>query len=245
MTYELEFHRRSHGTTYINGTPYPIEKDVFIFNRPGDIRSSIFEEPDDLEIDFFYFVLSDTEANNELTHVLDSIPHRFLSDTDLQADWNKLTDLYRRQSTPLQQMKAYLGLLTLLTRLADEEADECEKLAAPSVHQQALYEAIRYMREHLRDGLSVQDMAMHIGYSPSHFTHLFKSYTHHAPHEYYTFLKICEAKYLLLNTSKSVSQIAQELSFGKVCRFGAAFKKACGVTPGQFRKSREALFYHD
>ena len=48
--------------------------------------------------------------------------------------------------------------------------------------------------------------------------------------------KINEAKRLLLQTDKTVSEIAQELNYTNAQNFIRFFSKSTGVTPGKFRK---------
>ena len=120
-----------------------------------------------------------------------------------------------------------------------------EEVCSKEAYCDAVNLCIRYMREHLTENLSVNDIAAHIGYSQSHFNHLFKTYTQHTPHSYYISLKISEAKYMLLNTNKNISQISEALAFSKVSQFSDAFKKECHMTPGEFRKTREVIFYNE
>lgn len=48
--------------------------------------------------------------------------------------------------------------------------------------------------------------------------------------------KINEAKRLLLQTDKTVAEIAQELNYTNAQNFIRFFSKSTGVTPGKFRK---------
>ena len=53
--------------------------------------------------------------------------------------------------------------------------------------------AIHYMKENMEKHLSLQDIADQIGYSPSHFSMLFKKKTGHGPVTYFNLLKIQHA----------------------------------------------------
>jgi AraC-like DNA-binding protein len=97
----------------------------------------------------------------------------------------------------------------------------------------------------LNENVSIDDMAAHIGYSQSHFHYLFKSYTQHTPYAYFLSLKINQARYLLLNTDKTLTEISGELGFCKVSQFSSAFKKELHITPAKFRKQRDVALYND
>lgn len=60
--------------------------------------------------------------------------------------------------------------------------------------------AIHYMKENMEKHLSLQAIADQIGYSPSHFSMLFKKKTGHGPVTYFNLLKIQHACFLLDTT---------------------------------------------
>jgi AraC-like DNA-binding protein len=53
--------------------------------------------------------------------------------------------------------------------------------------------------------------------------------------------KLTEAKHLLANTSKSVSEIGFELGYNEKSYFSKVFKKKAGQTPSEFREEMERL----
>ncbi len=55
---------------------------------------------------------------------------------------------------------------------------------------------------------------------------------------YILHIRIEYAKYQLLNTSKFIYQIAQEVGYNNAQQFAKLFKKMTGMTPSQFRKSK-------
>ena len=137
-------------------------------------------------------------------------------------------------------MQAYMAFYSLLIYLSERDNADRGQVNHPSVHQQALFEAICFMRDHMRENVSIGEVAHHIGYSPSHFNHLFKAYTKSTPHSYYQSLRLVEARKMLLRTSLGVAKIAEILSFGNSGKFSHLFKREYGVTPGQFRKLYDA-----
>lgn len=244
LTYEIEYHRIGYGDTTINGERYPIRENTLTFNRPADIRNSDFNIRLEANTEFVYFAAGADGGDAELEYLLSNIPNHTVADERLGLLWNEMFCSLKNGGDPLCEMRGYLHLLSLLTYLSQQGRAEKKTGALPSSNQRVLFEAIRYMREHVTERLCVDAIAFHIGYSRSHFNHLFKAYTNHTPHSYFLSLKIDEAKYLLLKTDKTVAQIAEELAFGKVSRFGAAFKRECLMTPGEFRKKRNAVLYN-
>ncbi|HWB92751.1 MAG TPA: AraC family transcriptional regulator [Puia sp.] len=92
------------------------------------------------------------------------------------------------------------------------------------------------MRANLENGISPQNIAGELKISYSRFRKLFKEYTCMAPVQYQIQLKLERAKEELINTSKSVKEIAFELQFESSQYLSSLFKEKTGMTPMEFRK---------
>jgi AraC-like DNA-binding protein len=86
-----------------------------------------------------------------------------------------------------------------------------------------------------RSAISPQQIAEELKISYSRFRKLFKEYTGLAPIQYQIQLKLERAKEDLVNTSKSIKEIAFELNFESSQYFSSLFKEKTGLTPVQFR----------
>lgn len=246
LVYEVEYQRVSCGHTYINGKEIPIEKDTMIFCRPGEIRNTVFEHDCMVETEFIYFIVGKNAESRQFEEFLTGIPSMIRADEEIRSLWKWLFSNYDRSDNFRDELMVYSNLFLLLTVLA-RKADHGNALrsAESSVYQKTLFEAVRYMNEHIRDHLSMEDIAQHVGYSLSYFNHIFKKFIPNSPYAYFLSLKIMEAKFLLLNTDKGIAQISEELGFCQTNKFTIAFKKATGMTPKQFRQSRQVIYYNE
>jgi len=95
--------------------------------------------------------------------------------------------------------------------------------------------AIRFIRETLRNKISLNDVALHVGISRSKMCALFKAEIGTTINEFITHEKIIEAKRLLSFTDNSISCISEELNFSSQSYFQSVFKKIVGTTPNQYR----------
>lgn len=95
--------------------------------------------------------------------------------------------------------------------------------------------AIRYMKEHLEESLTLAQIAQYTGYSPSHFSALFRRAIGHAPLAYFNLLKIQEACAMLDSTDINVTQIALKLGFSDNLYFSRLFRKIMGIPPKAYR----------
>ena len=96
--------------------------------------------------------------------------------------------------------------------------------------------AIDYMRENLNRKLTLEELASHVGYSPSHFGMLFKEKTGESPLNYVCQLKIQRACQMLDLTDMKIKEITQELGFYDQYHFSKTFLKEVGESPTDYKK---------
>lgn len=234
LYYELEIHKESGTQSVINGVKNDCDGCMVAFSRPGDLRYSSRPTESLFYRDFVRFEI-DEDPSGILADLLSKIPTFLPSDPRVEELWNRFLFYYEQKRSDLKKMKAYVTLYSLLIYLSEKNTEESTHTEPPSVHQQALFESIRFMQEHIFENLSTTEIAARIGYSPSHFNHLFKTYTRTTPHAYFQSLRLGEAQKMLLKTSLSITEIAEKLSFCNAGKLGSLFKREYGVTPGQFR----------
>lgn len=235
LSYELEIHHESGTQSVINGASVDGFEGLISFSKPGDLRYSRRSKGTLFNRDFVRFEIESDPAG-VFTELLRNAPSFSAMDAEFEHLWREFLSLYAQRKDDQKKLRAYMAFYALLIRLSQKAHVDQGRVAPPSVHQQALFEAICFMRDHMRENLSIGDVAHHIGYSSSHFNHLFKSYTKTTPHAYYQSLRLVEARKMLLRTTLGVSEIADDLSFGNSGKFSQLFKREYGVTPSQFRK---------
>lgn len=100
----------------------------------------------------------------------------------------------------------------------------------------AIYPALSYVQSHLRESVTMKDMAALCHLSPSYFSRLFGREVGENFVSYVNRKKIQLAKELLRETNKNVSQIAAELSYQDSSHFINLFKRFEGITPQVYRQ---------
>jgi len=75
--------------------------------------------------------------------------------------------------------------------------------------------------------------------SPSYFSRTFNKETGESFVNYISSRRIQLAKELLLETGKSISQIAEEVGYDNISHFTAVFKRTEGITPSAYRSSKK------
>ena len=109
----------------------------------------------------------------------------------------------------------------------------------PAVNADALFKARRYVREHLSEKISLDEVAAHVHLSRSYVSSMFHQQTGEGLFEYIQRLRLERARGALLRGSDApLCDIAAACGFEDQSYFTRAFRKAHGVTPGAFRARR-------
>lgn len=113
-------------------------------------------------------------------------------------------------------------------------------LAPPSPAARSITQSIQFMREHLADSFTVQELAAQAGLSASHYGALFREQVGRPPIVFFNFLKVQHACQQLTDSGLRIKEIAHQLGFGDVYYFSRVFTKVMGLSPRQFRQGDRA-----
>jgi AraC-like DNA-binding protein len=101
--------------------------------------------------------------------------------------------------------------------------------------QMAAFIAQRYTQP-----LHVEDISRSVGLHPGYAMTLFQTTFGMTMIEFVNQHRITHAQRLLATTDKKVLSIAFECGFGSLSRFNDAFRRACGCTPRQHRRTHQS-----
>ena len=124
-------------------------------------------------------------------------------------------------------------LLFIWEERIPEEGVNTAKTTPPIV------EAISYIEKSYYQNPSLEETANVAGFSPAYFSRLFHTQMGKSYSEYLSSVKLHHASILLVQTDKSIMEIAQETGFCHGNYLNELFKKKMGMTPGQFRKRKK------
>ena len=96
--------------------------------------------------------------------------------------------------------------------------------------------ALRYIDEHYREEISQTTVAEAVHLNPSYFSTLFKKYLRQGFSDYLTDLRIEHIKARLSTSNEKIKAIAASEGFHDPQYFVRIFKRATGLTPGQYRE---------
>jgi YesN/AraC family two-component response regulator len=102
-------------------------------------------------------------------------------------------------------------------------------------------EALRYVHGHLSEPFTVKGIATHLRCHPNFLSKQFKKHLHVELATYASQLRIGHATQIMGNPKLSISQVADESGFCDRVYFGKVFRRATGMTPGQYRQYLASL----
>ena len=97
-----------------------------------------------------------------------------------------------------------------------------------------------HVNTHLDGNLRIKELARLVQLSSFHFSRAFRVSFGHSPHAYVTRLRVEHAQGLILTTNLTLGQIALACGFADQAHFTKQFRRSCGESPGEWRRTRWA-----
>ncbi len=95
--------------------------------------------------------------------------------------------------------------------------------------------SLRFIRDHISDGIDVNAVVDHAGRSRSYVDSRFRKILGRSVKEEIDRVRIAKSAILLSETSRSLGQIATDCGFATASHFSRIFKATHGITPGAYR----------
>ena len=111
-----------------------------------------------------------------------------------------------------------------------------EKAEPEKQEERTITSITRYLQEHLAEDLSLTVLADEFHQNPQYISQLFKNEIGVNFLSYLTNIRMEKAKKLLLSTSLSITDVADQSGYGDYRVFTKVFKKSEGITPSQYRR---------
>ncbi|MFS2154396.1 AraC family transcriptional regulator [Rhizobium sp. Rhizsp42] len=119
----------------------------------------------------------------------------------------------------------------LVRLLGDTLGTGLHQLAVDGSHVNRVYRAIKYIGERFRQQLVISDLATYCGWSPSSLHHHFRSLTSTTPLQFQQFLRLSEARQLLLTAQVQASEAARQVGYSSANQFNREYRRLFGVPP--------------
>ncbi|WP_219836994.1 response regulator [Paenibacillus sp. R14(2021)] len=163
-----------------------------------------------------------------------------------EAEKLELTQSWLGERT-IQSVLLEICSLNSRTELIDCCSSHLEKLAECIANRQRksdhdpIEKVIRYVNQHYQEPLSLTQVAEQVYLNPAYLSTLFKQRTGRSLVEYWTELRVSEAKKRLVASNEKVTIIAENTGFGNIRHFNRVFKSVTGLAPIDYREQARAV----
>lgn len=241
--YLLVLFTKGSGTHTIDFKHYDIQKGSLFVVQPGQIHGWNLSEDIDGYIVFYskevYNLYFGPQKIDDYSFLLSakSIPEIRLKDADLdEIIWYFSMMLNESQAKNPKRIEKILNLLdtvniTISRKFSSDDNQES------LLYNYKVKEFQRILEHHFISEKSPSFYAGKMNISLKHLNRICKSTLNQTATEIITNRVILEAKRMLINPKKSVSQIADDLQFINYSYFSKLFRKHTGNSPSDFRES--------
>jgi len=211
-----------------------------ILINPGEVHTGEAADKSGFELRSLYPTVTNMEqAALELTgrHQMEPLFNEVrVNDFQTRNNIFSLHTALMRGADSLEYESRFIWTLAqLVKRYADishpEQRIEKEK--------DAVQHAREYIHENFAIGVSLKELAEHVGLSPYYFLRVFRAEVGMPPYTYLESVRISHAQ-KLIESGRSLIETALEVGFSSQSHLTNSFKKIIGVTPGQYARQMSA-----
>ncbi len=170
-----------------------------------------------------FFVNNDSQQTTtpDMLHAISQIRNSWLL--------GSANDIYRESKI--------LELLSLQLQQGKETIIDINQNGCNSIGEfEKIHEAKRLLLADMNNTPTIPELSRHVGLNECKLKYGFRKVYNQTVFECLYDFKMVLARKLLLDTDKTVLEIAFECGYGDASNFAASFKRKYGVTPKQFRK---------
>lgn len=156
------------------------------------------------------------------------------------GDADLILEISYRYMQKLRQLHSQEEIAQWLAKVLNRYTDLVFDLM-DSKHKNVIRKAVSYMKRHFTQKLTLNDVADYVGYSPSHFSKVFKDEMGCGFRTYLNQLRVEKSKALLLSGGTSIAEICDACGFEDQSYYCKVFKRIVGVTPDRYRKQSRRI----
>ncbi|GAB2570649.1 AraC family transcriptional regulator [Spirosoma areae] len=142
-------------------------------------------------------------------------------------------------------MQRLVGFLTIMTLLAERSialSNDLMPLSTQPIEgnnpeeDEKLTRIMTFISKHAKRQITLDELASEVSMSVPSVCRFFKKRTRKTPIEFINELKISRACSLLMQSGKTISEIAYDSGFNNLSNFNRQFRSVKGVNPQEFRR---------
>ncbi|AEI40853.1 AraC family transcriptional regulator [Paenibacillus mucilaginosus] len=236
------------------GTRYEVKPGEVLLLPPGQIHEGYRECEEGISFYWFHFLpagpyelLDESALSEELAHLNDPDFCRTFSQVCFPLYYTnprieRVNILFQQlqhiaSSNYYTRSAAHYLSTSLLIELSEQMISDYYSSSRMTQGDKSISEIIEWIRIHMRENISVTDVADKFAYNKNYLSRFFKKKTGYNLQEYIHLLKISKAKDLLTRSTRSIKVIAEGVGFQDEKYFMRLFKKYENMTPTEYREA--------
>lgn len=144
----------------------------------------------------------------------------------------RLSDFYIQK---LDDIYTVEGIQSLHDEMVMDYTKKMRKSIPGDLYSTYITKCKEYIYSHIKERITVEELAVELGVSPSYLSRMFKKETGFSVSAYIREQKMEMAKNLLRYSDYSMIDIANRLSFSSQSHFIQQFRETVGMTPKKYR----------
>ena len=226
----IEYVVLGHGYLEVNDEKYKLNPGDAYFIHPGDFCTYYADKNDPYKKYWINFA-----ADFFFTEMLKSykIDDRVFRGMDLSGFFD---ELFKLEELSDSNDDLFIPVSKLIFGAIMEIALHKENDAAATGNDLA-YKVRNVLYRSISTRITIDDIAKKFYRSKNDINRQFKKQYNTTPHNFLLELRITKAKNMLVNSRKTIAEIANLLCFSSEFHFSNTFKKKVGISPSEFRKN--------
>ncbi|MBX9256871.1 DNA-binding response regulator [Desmonostoc muscorum CCALA 125] len=184
------------------------------------------------------------------------IPFIFLTGSNTQADLRKGMELgaddYLTKPSTIEDLLRAIAVRfekqALLRRWYATNSHQLSRTLASSINSESIFPSVPqlqsvfdFIEDNYREGITLSDVAVAVGYSPAYLTNRVAKQTGDTVNAWIVKRRMAAARPLLKNTNQTIEQIAIALGYQNTCHFSRQFRQHHGISPKIWRQQQQLL----
>lgn len=236
---EILFVRSGRGIYIVDEVRYPVSKgDLIICNR------NVIHDEDPThseELNTYCCTISNLRLPGLDDHCL--IPPNIKPVIPVGRNYKLLHGLYSllysqlssdQPTNPETSHHIMMSLLTAVLHILEHHSEQLELVTDEQRHLCDLTKA--YINTHYKEDITSKSIAKAMNISPSYLAHIFKDIVGYPLMNYTLRRRVGESQTLLINTKKTITEIAVTVGYGNPNYYNVVFTKNVGMSPSAYRK---------
>jgi len=239
-------------TYRVNGIEYKLNEFDLILVPPGELHE-ITSPPTGKRLiflcDFSFFY-----NNSPFTPLLPLLTSVTVIRSDSSDIHGRVSALYQEmcheftEGGVLMEPAVYSKLLQILLliqrhNLASSNLFYGSPFSKQKEYVEKMLKVTRYINDHYRHDISLDDLSAIAGYSKFHFSRIFKQYTGMTHTDYLNQVRIKVAENMMMDPGITITEIAMNSGFNSITTFNRTFKKLKSHTPSKFKEFLQTNSY--